>query len=277
MAYHDIEYRVEDPVAVITLNRPDRLNAMTTRMLAEIRHASAAAETDPRVVGIILTGAGKGFCAGMDLAALDAISASGEISHEAPEGLAAEPGDPAMGADFDGIYQYFLKLRKPVIAAVNGACAGLGFCFALLCDMRFVDRTAKFSTAFSKRGLVAEHGASWLLPRMIGPSRALDLLWSARRFDGVEAERLGLADRLCEAGTTVAMATEYLAELAANVSPTSMMVIKQQVYRQLMMPLGQAMDETNRAMDESVQRADFREGVRSFLEQRPPVFPRLGG
>ena len=90
MAYQDIEYRVEDPVAVITLNRPDRLNAMTTRMLAEIRHASAAAETDPRVVGIILTGAGKGFCAGMDLAALDAISASGEISHEAPEGLAGE-------------------------------------------------------------------------------------------------------------------------------------------------------------------------------------------
>ena len=277
MDYQDIEYQVEDPVAVITLNRPDRLNAMTIRMLAEIRHASAAAEADPRVVGIILTGAGRGFCAGMDLAALDEISASGEVSREAPPALAADPGDPAMGEDFTGVYQYFLKLRKPVVAAVNGACAGLGFCFALLCDLRFVDRNAKFSTAFSQRGLVAEHGASWLLPRLIGPSKALDLLWSARRFDGVEAERLGLADRLCEPGTTVSAAREYLAGLAANVSPTSIMVIKQQVYRQLMMPLGPAMTETNQAMDDSLKRGDFREGVRSFLEQRPPVFPRLGG
>lgn len=277
MIYQDIAYQVEDPVAVITLNRPDRLNAMTTRMLAEIRHASAAAEADSRVVGIILTGAGRGFCAGMDLAALDAISASGEVSREAPPELAADPGDPAMGEDFSGVYQYFLKLRKPVVAAINGACAGLGFCFALLCDLRFVDRNAKFSTAFSQRGLVAEHGASWLLPRLIGPSKALDLLWSARRFDGVEAERLGLADRLCEPGTTVAAAREYLEGLAANVSPTSIMVIKQQVYRQLMMPLGPAMAETNHAMDESLKRGDFREGVRSFLEQRPPVFPRLGG
>lgn len=277
MDYQDIEYQVEDPVAVITLNRPDRLNAMTIRMLAEIRHASAAAEADPRVVGIILTGAGRGFCAGMDLSALDEISANGEVSREAPPELAAEPGDPAMGEDFAGIYQYFLKLRKPVIAAVNGACAGLGFCFALLCDLRFVDRNAKFSTAFSQRGLVAEHGASWLLPRLLGTSKALDLLWSARRFDGVEAERLGLADRLCEPGTTVAAAREYLTGLAANVSPTSIMVIKQQVYRQLMMPLGPAMAETNQAMDESLKRGDFREGVRSFLEQRPPVFPRLGG
>ena len=277
MDYQDIEYQVEDPVAVITLNRPDRLNAMTVRMLAEIRHASAAAEADPRVLGIILTGAGRGFCAGMDLSALDEISASGEVSREAPPALAADPGDPAMGEDFTGVYQYFLKLRKPVIAAVNGACAGLGFCFALLCDLRFVDRNAKFSTAFSQRGLVAEHGASWLLPRLIGPSKALDLLWSARRFDGAEAERLGLADRLCEPGTTVSAAREYLEGLAAKVSPTSLMVIKQQVYRQLMMPLGPAMTETNQAMDDSLKRGDFREGVRSFLEQRPPVFPRLGG
>ncbi|MSQ68979.1 MAG: enoyl-CoA hydratase [Gammaproteobacteria bacterium] len=276
MTYQDIVYHVEDPVAFITLNRPERLNAMTTQMLAEIRHASAAAEADPRVIGIILTGAGRGFCAGMDLAALDDIAASGEVSREVPPALAAAPGDAEMGADFGGIYHYFLKLRKPVIAAVNGACAGLGFCFALLCDLRFVDRTAKFSTAFSRRGLVAEHGASWLLPRLIGPAKSLDLLWSARRFDGEEAAQLGLADRLCEPGTTVAVAREYLVDLATNVSPTSIKVIKQQVYRQLMMTLGPAMEETNRQMEESLQRPDFREGVRSFLEARPPQFARLG-
>jgi enoyl-CoA hydratase/carnithine racemase len=276
IAYAEIEYRVADPVAIITLNRPDRLNAMTTRMLAEIRHASAAADLDTRVVGIVLTGAGRGFCAGMDLAALDEISARGELIAENLEELAAEPGDPAMGEDFTGIYQYFLKLRKPVIAAINGPCAGLGFCFALLCDLRFVERGAKFSTAFSRRGLVAEHGASWLLPRLIGPAKALDLLWTARRFDGEEAARLGLADRLCEAGTALETAIDYLAELAANVSPVSIMVIKQQVWRHLNTTLGPAMTETNRLMDESLQRADFREGVRSFLEERPPVFPRLG-
>lgn len=276
IVYEDIQYTVTDPVAIITLNRPDRLNAMTTRMLAEIRHASAVAEADPRVVGLILTGAGRGFCAGMDLAALDAISASGELEDRDPGALAADPGDAAMGEDFTGIYQYFLKLRKPVIAAINGPCAGLGFCFALLCDLRFVERQARFSTAFSQRGLVAEHGASWLLPRLIGPSKALDLLWSARRFDGEEADRLGLVDRLCETGTSLAAATDYLKQLAANASPTSIMVIKQQVYRHLMVGLGPAMVETERLMLESVQRPDFREGVRSFIEQRPPVFQRLG-
>jgi len=275
--YQEIRYEVTDPVAVITMHRPERLNAMTARMLTEMRHAFAAAEADERVVGIVLTGAGRGFCAGMDMAALDAIAAEGRLSREGPPGFAAQPGDPAMGEDFASVYSYLLKLRKPVIAAVNGACAGLGFCFALLCDLRFVEREAKFSTAFARRGLVAEHGASWLLPRMIGPSRALDLLWSARKFDGVEADRLGLADRLCEAGGSVGAARAYIEDLAAHVSPTSLMVIKQQVYRQLMMPLGPAMAETERLMTESLGRADFREGVRSFLEERPPAFARIGG
>ena len=277
MAYQEIEYVVEDPVAVITLNRPERLNAMTTRMLAEIRHATAAAEADERVVGLVLTGAGRGFCAGMDLAALDEISAAGELPREVSPELAANPGDPAMADYFSGVFQYFLSVGKPVLAAVNGPCAGLGLCFALLCDLRFVERNATLSTAFSRRGLVAEHGASWLLPRLIGPARALDLLWTARRFDGEEAARLGLAERLCEPGTAAAAARAYLEDLAANVSPTSIKVIKQQVWRQLNMSFAAAMEETNHAMEQSLLRPDFREGVRSFLEQRPPVFQRLGG
>ena len=275
MQYREIVYAVDDPVATITMHRPDRLNAFTATMLAEVRHAVAAAERDPRAVGIILTGAGRGFCAGMDMAALDQIAAAGRVGRDPEPALAATPGDPAMGADFDATFSYFLAVRKPVIAAVNGACAGLGFCFALLCDLRFVDAAAKFSTAFAGRGLVAEHGMSWLLPRLIGSARALDLLWSARKFDGVEAERLGLADRLCEPGTTVAAASEYLRELARTVSPASLMIIKQQVYRHLMMTLGPAMQETERLMNESLERPDFREGVRSFLEARPPQFDRL--
>jgi len=275
MQYRDILYRIEDPVAIITMNRPERLNAFTRTMLAEIRHAVAAAERDPQVVGIILTGAGRGFCAGMDMAALDEISAAASLDGEEDPALAAEPGDAAMGADFSIAYTYLLAVRKPVLAAINGPCAGLGFCFAVLSDMRFVERQARFSTAFAGRGLVAEHGVSWLLPRLIGTSRSLDILWSARRFDGVEAERLGLADRLCETGTALETARQYIVELARSVSPTSMMVIKQQVYRQLMVTLGPAMEETNRLMEESLTRPDFREGVRSFLEQREPAFKRV--
>ena len=272
--YQEILYDVQDPVAMITLNRPDRLNAMTVRMLAEIRHALAAAEQDERAVGIILTGSGRGFCAGMDMGALDEIS-QGEVFEIDSAGFEANPGDPSMGEHFAHGFTYILSLRKPLIAAVNGPCAGLGLCFALLCDMRFVDEQAKFTTAFAKRGLVAEHATSWLLPRLIGPARALDLLWSARKFDGAEAYRLGVADRLCQPNTCVSDATQYLQELTATVSPSSLRIMKQQVYRHLMMPLGPAMEETQRLMDESLSCPDFREGVQSFIEQRPPAFARL--
>lgn len=272
--YQEIELDINDPVAIIRMNRPDRLNAMTTRMLAELRHAFATAEADPAVVGIVLTGAGRGFCAGMDIAALDDISVNGRFSIDT-DGLEAAPGDAAMGEDFAAGFTYLLTLRKPLIAAINGPCAGLGFCFAVLCDLRFVAREAKFSTAFAERGLVAEHAVSWLLPRLIGSSRALDLLWSARKFDGIEAERLGLADRLGDAGSVVADACDYIADLARRTSPTSLMVMKQQVYRDLMQSLGPAMAETERFMNESLERDDFREGVRSFIEERPPAFSRI--
>lgn len=273
--YQDITYQVDDPVAVITMNRPEALNAFTVRMLAEIRHALAAAERDERVVGIILTGAGRGFCAGMDMNALDSMSGEGGGAAEDLSELKASPGDPDLGEDFQVTYSYLLSVRKPIIAAVNGACAGLGFVFALLSDLRFVDANAKFSTAFSQRGLIAEHGASWILPRLIGSGRALDLLWSARKFDGVEAQRLGLAERLCEPGESLNDAMEYVKNLAASASPTAIRVMKAQVYRHLNMHLGEAMQETNAWMEESLRREDFREGVRSYIEKRPPAFKRV--
>lgn len=272
--YQDIRYHVDDPVAVITMNRPDALNAFTVRMLAEIRHALAEAERDPAVVGIVLTGAGRGFCAGMDMNALDSMS-SGGGEREDLSALDADPGDPDLGDDFQVTYGYLLSIRKPIIAAVNGACAGLGFVYALLSDIRFVDRNAKFTTAFSQRGLIAEHGASWILPRLIGAGRALDLLWSARKFDGEEAYRLGLAERLCEPGECVDQAIDYVKELAAVASPTSLRVMKAQVYRHLNMGLGESMRESNEWMATSLKRDDFREGVRSFIERRPPAFKRV--
>ena len=274
--YQDISYEVADPVAIITMNRPDRLNALTRRMLVEMRHAFAAAERDEAVVGMVLTGAGRGFCAGMDMGSLNDMSAaSDQVEPEDLSDLEASPGDPELGPDFEVTFSYLLSIRKPMIAAVNGACAGLGFVFAMLADMRFVERQAKFTTSFAQRGLIAEHGVSWILPRLIGPGAALDLLWSARKFNGGEADRLGLANRLLDSGESLPAAIAYIEELARLVSPTSLRVMKAQVYRHLNMPLGEAMRETNRLMEESLVREDFREGVRSFIERRPPEFKRV--
>ena len=272
--YQEILYAVEDPVATITFNRPAALNAFTSLTLAELRHALAAAEADDRVVGIVITGAGRGFSAGMDMNALAAMTKTGSSGTNANP-LHADPGDPAMGDNFRGAFTYLLSVRKPLIAAINGACAGLGLCIALLTDYRCVDRGAKFTTAFAQRGLIAEHAISWILPRLLGSSRALDLLWTGRKFDGEEAVRLGIGDRLCEPGEAVGAAQDYVRALAANSSPTSIMVMKQQVYRHLNMPLGEAMTETNRWMDESLARGDFKEGVESFMQRRPPRFPRV--
>ena len=273
--YKQILYNVDDPVATITMNRPDRLNAFTNLMLAEVKHALAQAEKDERVVGVILTGAGRGFCAGMDMGALDKASAGDRAESEDLSYLDANPGNPDMGNQFPAMYNHLAGLRKPVIAAVNGAAAGMGMAYALLCDMRFVDKSAKFSTAFSQRGLVAEHAMSWILPRLIGPSRALDILWSARKFDGTEAMQLGIADRLCEAGESVNEARAYIIELAKVACPTSLMIIKQQVYKHLDCDFSAAMEETVRLMNESLERADFREGVRSYIERRPARFARV--
>ena len=274
--YQDIIYRVEDPVAIITMNRPDALNAFTVRMLAEIRHACASAEQDERVVGIILTGAGRGFCPGMDMNALNNLSSGGGESEDL-SALKAQPGDASLGENFAVAYTYLQALRKPFVAAINGACAGLGMAIALLADLRFVERQARFSTAFSQRGLIAEHSISWTLPRLIGSGNALDLLWSARKFDGEEAYRLGLAERLVDSGEALTAAREYIAELASNCSPTSLQVMKAQVHRHMNMQLGEALIESNDWMAASLKRDDFREGVRSFIEKRAPEFKRVGG
>ena len=275
MHYQDIIYQVDDPVAVIKFNRPEALNAFTSRMLAEIRHALAAAETDEKVVGIILTGEGRGFCPGMDMNALNAISDGDAGKTDDLAELKAKPGDPELGDNFQVTYSYLMSIRKPVIAAINGACAGLGLAIASMTDLRIVERSAKFSTAFSQRGLIAEHGISWTLPRLIGSGNALDLLWSARKFIGEEAKEIGLAEKLVEDGESLATAIDYVRNLAASSAPKSLQVMKAQIYRHMNMQLGDAMRETNDWMAASLQRDDFREGVRSFIEKRPPNFERV--
>ena len=273
--YEQILYDVQDPVAVITLNRPDSLNALTGRMQREFKHALAAAEDNSAVVGIVLTGAGRGFCAGADIGGLQSTAEGKGGRVEDFSHLKAAPGDPEMGENFKVSYTYMLAVRKPIIAAINGPCAGLGFCYALLCDMRFAEKQAKFTTAFGQRGLIAEHASSWLLPRLIGSGKALDLLWSARSFQGEEAKELGLVERVVDTGESLNAAIQYIKQLAVSVSPTSLQIMKAQVYRHLNMELGEAMIESNQWMDESLKSEDFKEGVSSFIERRKPNFKRL--
>jgi len=273
--YREIEYEVKDPVATITLNRPERLNAWTDRMGDEVRHALARAESDPGVVGIVLTGAGRGFCAGADLGNLGAIS-RGEHRYARDPALAAEPGDADAPAALRGSYSYLLSIGKPILAAVNGPCAGMALPIACYCDLRFASEGASFTAAFSRRGLVAEWGVSWILERLVGHAHALDLLLSSRRVDADEALRIGLVNRVLPAAELLPAARAWIEDVAEHCSPTSLAIMKRQLYEDLMEGLATAEPKSVRLMLESFGRPDFAEGVQSFLQKRKPRFARRG-
>jgi enoyl-CoA hydratase/carnithine racemase len=274
--YKSIQMEVKGSAAVITLNRPDSLNAMTYPMIVEFRHALAQAEKDEKVTGIVLTGSGRGFCAGMDMNALNSLS-SGEQGEKPNEELqlSRNPGDAEMGDDYISGFTYMMTVRKPIIAAINGACAGLGLSIALLSDMRFAAEDAKFVTSFSQRGLIAEHGQSWILPRVVGPSKALDMFWSSRRVLADEALSIGLIDKILPADQLLESALQYIDHLAQTAAPLSLKTMKKQVYRHMNMSLGDAMKESDQWMAESTAHDDFKEGVASFLEKRLPAFEKL--
>ena len=280
--YEQIRYDVDDPVATITLNRPESLNAWTDVMADEVRDAVGRAAADPAVVGIVLTGAGKGFCAGADMKNLANLSgADGGGGASAAEGRLLSgarrpaPGEESWGEDLRGTYTYMLSVPKPIIGAINGPVAGMGVPIVLGCDLRFMNVDTVITTSFAQRGLIAEWGLSWLLTRLVGPSHALDLLYTARKVRGDEAERIGLVNRALPADEVLPAAQDYVRQLATTSSPASMAVMKRQVYTELHAGLGAAERRSIELMAESFGRPDFAEGVRSFLERRPPDFPRL--
>ena len=260
-------YEVDDPVAIVTLNRPEKLNALTYPMLAAFRAAVERAEADPRVVGIVVTGAGRGFCAGLDAEVLRQTTAPGAGRSAAPRETASE---------VPGLFTYLLAIGKPVIAAVNGPAAGGGFVLAVMSDIRFASSAASFTTVFSKRGLVAEHGTSWILPRLLGAGRALDLLWSSRRVDAAEALRLGLVEDVVESDDLLARARRYIVELAEVASPGSLRDTKAMVYAHLGLGYPAALRDADEVQWAAVARPDATEGAMSLLERRPPQFSRLG-
>lgn len=244
-------------VALVTLNRPDRLNAWNGELAARYFTLldECAERDDVRV--IVVTGAGKGFCAGADMDTLQSIGGSSDGAESAAGGQ---------------LQSHTTTIPKPVIAAVNGACAGIGMVQALMCDIRFAAAGAKFTTAFSRRGLIAEYGMSWLLPRLVGTANAMDVLLSGRVFLAEEAHAMGMLNGVVPADKLMEHTLAYAAELAANVSPTSMKVMKEQLYADLSQSLEVAEQRALTLMKESLVRSDFKEGVASFLEKRPPNF-----
>ncbi|MDB5563501.1 MAG: Enoyl-CoA hydratase [Tardiphaga sp.] len=256
-----------DQVAIVWFNRPDKMNALTKVMEAELRSAFASLDRDDSVRAIVLTGKGRAFCAGMDIAELENLP-PGDIR----DADWMRPYDMNRRADYQSRYSYFPAIRKPIISAINGAAAGLGLVFALYSDIRFASDKAVFSTAFSKRGLIAEHGIAWMLPRVVGPGFAADLLFSARKVNAEEALSMGLVERLMPAETLIERTIEYANDLAANVSPRSIKVIKQQLCEVPFQTLSEAISLANREMFDSIQSDDFKEGVAHFVERRQAQF-----
>jgi len=273
MGYEQIGYDTQDSIATVTLNRPDKLNAWTQIMGREVRAAMDEAARDERVRAIILTGAGRGFCAGADMNLLSGISDAGSAGGE-EVARRPEPATMPAGAraDFRGRYAYFPTIAKPVIGALNGATAGLGLVVALYCDVRFASDAAVFTTSFARRGLIAEHGISWMLPRLIGLPHALDLMLSARKIDAAEALRMGLVNRVVPHAELMPAVRAYAAELAQLVSPRSMAVMKRQLWEAQFQTLAEATAIADEEMTRSFGSADFKEGVAHFVEKRPPHF-----
>jgi enoyl-CoA hydratase/carnithine racemase len=273
MPNRETQYQVADRIATITLNRPDKLNAWTAVMEHEVRAAITAAESDENVRVIVLTGAGRGFCAGADMSLLSTVAEKG--INAAQRAQAVQPAGGLGGgirADFQKKYSYFPAVSKPVIAAINGPTVGLGLVIALYCDLRLASDTARFSTAFARRGLIAEYGLAWILPRLVGHANALDLLFSARMVDAAEAMRMQLVNQVYPQEVFHQKVREYALDLASNVSPRSLRVIKRQVYDAMFQPLAESFEISEREMLASLQCDDFREGVAHFIEKRPPVF-----
>jgi enoyl-CoA hydratase/carnithine racemase len=266
-----VQYEAAERVAVVRLNRPERLNSWTGRMHAEYRWAMNEAESDSGVRVIIVTGAGRGFCAGADARALEGHVEKGGYDPGTP----ARMENPGYGVrpEFDHNFAFQFGMSKPIIAAVNGPAAGVGLVIACYADLRFAAAGAKLTTAHGKLGLPAEYGLSWLLPRLIGLTRAMDLVISSRVVLAEEAAEMGLVNAVLQPDELWDHTWRYARRLATEVSPASLRETKRQVYADLHRDVGTAVAESERLLDEMTTWPDYREGVAAFVGKRPPAFP----
>jgi enoyl-CoA hydratase/carnithine racemase len=265
-----VRYEVDAGIATVTLDRPDRLNAWTGRMHEEYRWALAQAEDDPAVRVIVVTGAGRAFCAGADAAALDKHVEAGAYD-SGVRGPLAEPGY-GVRPEFDHAFAFHFGMATPVIAAVNGPAAGVGLVLACFADLRFASTGAKLTTSSGRLGLPAEYGLSWVLPRLVGVGHANDLLLSSRVVLGDEAERMGLVNRAVPQGELLDLTYDYARRLATEISPLSLRATKRQIYTDLHGDVGTAVARSEELLEHMVTQPDFTEGVAALQAKRPPRF-----
>jgi enoyl-CoA hydratase/carnithine racemase len=263
--FTDIEYRIEGPAAVISLNRPEKLNALTYHTMSEIRSAVDQSVANVDVVGIVITGEGRGFCSGLDAQVLAEVTGKGRLVEE----------EKAETEELPGIFSYLLEVPKPVISAINGVAAGGGLVLALMSDIRIASTKASFLTIFLKRGLIAEHGSSWILPRLMGTGRALDLLWMSDRIDAETALSLGLVEKLVPPDELVEHCCGYIQRLSESVAPLAIAETKKLVYRHLGMGYREALLEADESQNRFAGAPDAAEGARALLEKRLPKFQRF--
>jgi enoyl-CoA hydratase/carnithine racemase len=261
-------YEIDDRVATLTLHRPERLNSWTGRMHSEYRWILDQADRDPDVRALVITGAGRGFCAGADTAALEGHVARGGYDPGTPPDLAM----PGYGVrpEFDADFAYQFGMSVPILAAINGPAAGVGFVIACYADLRFAVRGAKLTSAHGRLNLPAEYGLSWLLPRLIGLTRANDILLSSRVFLTDEAYDLGLINALCEPEDLLPRTVDYARQLADTVSPASLRATKRQIYADLHGDVGSSVREANALLERMMGEADYREAVSAYMEKRLP-------
>jgi len=267
--FSDILYDKSDRIATITLNRPEKLNAWTRRMGDEVRERMLEADRDDDVRVIVVTGAGRAYCAGADMDLLAKISRgeeSGTGIHEVP----ASPSD--VGVNYRGRFSYMLAMRKPIIGAINGACVGIGFTSSLYFDMRIASAEARLGLIFVRRGLAIEHGSSWMLPRLVGVPTALDLALTGRLVDAQEALAMGLVNRVVPADQLLSTVKEIAGEIATKCAPLGVAQAKRMIYDHLFTDLATAMREDDQATERVFESEDFKEGVAAFREKRPARF-----
>jgi enoyl-CoA hydratase/carnithine racemase len=268
MEHKATRYAVDASIATITLHRPERMNAWTGRMHTEYRYCLDLAERDVAVRAIVVTGAGRGFCVGGDAAALQGHVEKGGYDPGTP----AQMARPGFGTspEFDASFAYHYGLSKPVIAAINGPAAGVGLALACFADLRFAASGIKMTTAHGKLNLPAEYGLSWLLPRMIGLTRANELLLTSRAFLSEEALAWGLVNGVFPVETLLEQTYAFTRNLIAAVSPNSLRQTRWQIYRDLHRDVASSVEDSEALLNSMMREPDYKEGVAAFVEKRLP-------
>ena len=261
MDYEDVLLDKKDGIATITLNNPEKFNAVTWKMRRSLLLAVNEVAKDDEMRVVIVTGAGRGFCAGADLTRGERPSESGEISRQT---LLQSPAMYTIG-------EPFAKLTKPVIAAVNGVCAGMGFSLILSCDIRIASETARFTSVWILRGMVPDNAFTYLLTNAIGKAKALELMLTGEQVRAAEAERLGIVSRVVPPDDLMKVARELAAKIAQQ-APIPVSLTKKMVWRGLFDNLTRQLDLETNALQICHQTEDYKEGMASFREKRPAQF-----